>query len=437
MKKFMRNLSILVVVACLLSITAIIAFGGWRVDDGKIRYGGADGWLRSFEWYGHDPNSNTVYGDTNFAFTNTTGEYNVAVGSNALTANTGGYHCTALGYNSLKGNILGYENLGIGSYAGESNTTGNANVFIGYLAGQSNTEGNDNIFIGTGAGRENTTATGNNAIGFYALYSNTTGFNNTCLGDSSLIHNTDGLSNTAIGTSTLNANISGDYNTAIGEGALQYATSGDYNTAVGRQAGIGSTDGLSSTICLGAGSSATQSYQCVIGSFSAYITDMYVGRGVTYSSPTSLSLHATGSSGTNGSGASLVLCGGKATGTGIGGSLFFQTSDPNTVSGSFSQTLSTKLYITNTGALRGIKTTNGPVGTFTMDADASTDVVNTIVTGSSVILITPTNAAAATLVSGSHSPFIYSNTVSTGFTVKTADGGSAAGTETFNYLILN
>jgi len=375
----------------------------------------------------NDPNGMIFYSDL---------LSNTSYGMNSLSSLSGGYYNIAYGNDSLKSCTTGYENIGIGLKAGELNTAGNANIFIGYLAGQSNTTGNDNVFIGVGAGNKNTNATGNNAIGFYSLYSNTTGYNNTCLGDGSLASNTDGVGNTSVGTSSLDANISGDYNTALGEGALQYATSGDYNTAIGRHAGFGSVDGISATICLGASSAATASNQCVIGSDSAPINQIYIGRGVSSTTTSSPYIRACGASGLNVTGASLYLCGGLATGSGTGGSLYFQTSDPNTT-GSFAQTLSTKLRILNTGAFQGIKSTNGPVGTFTMDADESTDVANTIVTASSIILITPTNAAAATLVSGSHSPYISSKSAGTSFTVATADAGSAGGTETFNYLILN
>jgi hypothetical protein len=70
-----------------------------------------------------------------------------------------------------------------------------------------------------------------------------------------------------------------------------------------------------------------------------------------------------------------------------------------------------------------------------MDADASTSVTDANCTTTSVIELMPTNAAAATLVSGTSSPYVTPGAGS--FTVQTADGGSAAGTETFAYMILN
>jgi len=95
------------------------------------------------------------------------------------------------------------------------------------------------------------------------------------------------------------------------------------------------------------------------------------------------------------------------------------------------------MKLTGAGAIQSLATTNGPVGTLTMDADSSTTVSNTSVTASSIIFLFPTNAAAGTLVSGTSSPYISARTAGTSFAVDTADAGNAAGTETFNYLILN
>ncbi len=74
-------------------------------------------------------------------------------------------------------------------------------------------------------------------------------------------------------------------------------------------------------------------------------------------------------------------------------------------------------------------------GSFTMSAVTSMTVSNTLVTAGSVILLSPTNASAATLMSGAHSLYVGSLSASTYFTVATADGNAAAGTETFRYMI--
>lgn len=80
---------------------------------------------------------------------------------------------------------------------------------------------------------------------------------------------------------------------------------------------------------------------------------------------------------------------------------------------------------------------SGAFGTVTLSAAASTVVANPSVTATSVILAMPTNAAAATLMAGSNSLYVSARTAGTSFTWATAAGGSAAGTETFSYVILN
>lgn len=76
-------------------------------------------------------------------------------------------------------------------------------------------------------------------------------------------------------------------------------------------------------------------------------------------------------------------------------------------------------------------------GTFTLTAAASITVANTSVTANSLITITPTNASAATLMSGAKSLYLSARTVGTSFAFSTADGNNAAGTETFQYTIWN
>jgi hypothetical protein len=90
-------------------------------------------------------------------YANTTGNYNVAVGEQALQSNTTGSYNTAVGYQA------GYS----------SAYNGNAfNTFIGSFAGYGVTTGVQNTFVGGG------TATGNAAAGYYV----TTGSKNTIIG---------------------------------------------------------------------------------------------------------------------------------------------------------------------------------------------------------------------------------------------------------------
>jgi len=84
-------------------------------------------------------------------------------------------------------------------------------------------------------------------------------------------------------------------------------------------------------------------------------------------------------------------------------------------------------------ALRAITRLSG--GSFTMAAAATKVVTDTNVTATSIIILMPTNAAAGTLQQSTETLYISSISAGVSFTVATADGGSAAGTETFQYLI--
>lgn len=79
----------------------------------------------------------------------------------------------------------------------------------------------------------------------------------------------------------------------------------------------------------------------------------------------------------------------------------------------------------------------GTAGSFTLTAAATLVVPQVMVTATSFIFLQPTNAAAATLQGSSESLYISAKSAGVSFTVATADGGNAAGTETFDYLIVN
>jgi len=74
-------------------------------------------------------------------------------------------------------------------------------------------------------------------------------------------------------------------------------------------------------------------------------------------------------------------------------------------------------------------------GSFSCGAAASTVVTDANAKTTSKITLTPTNAAAGTLQSGAK--HLYVTKANGSFTVLTADGNAAAGTETFDYLIVN
>lgn len=74
-------------------------------------------------------------------------------------------------------------------------------------------------------------------------------------------------------------------------------------------------------------------------------------------------------------------------------------------------------------------------GTFTMAAAASKVVTDSTVTTSSYVTLTPTNAAAGTLMGSTKC--LYVTLAAGSFTVTTASGVAAAGTETFTYSVNN
>lgn len=76
-------------------------------------------------------------------------------------------------------------------------------------------------------------------------------------------------------------------------------------------------------------------------------------------------------------------------------------------------------------------------GAFTLSAAASKTVADTTIQTNSIICLMPVNASAATLISGSSSLYISARVKGTSFTVSTANGGNAAGTEQFEYIAIS
>jgi len=94
------------------------------------------------------------------------------------------------------------------------------------------------------------------------MAANTTGTNNVAVGVLSLNANTTGSSNTAIGRRALQNNTASN-NVALGQSALFYNTTGSFNTGLGYNAQSGDFSG---SLILGAGATATDNGQLVLGS---------------------------------------------------------------------------------------------------------------------------------------------------------------------------
>lgn len=93
---------------------------------------------------------------------NTHGNGNVGIGPAALASNTVGIENTAIGFNALTSNIDGSNNVGIGNNA-LGNSSGDFNVAVGTAAlSSANTTGSNNVALGHFAGTGVTTA--NNVI---------------------------------------------------------------------------------------------------------------------------------------------------------------------------------------------------------------------------------------------------------------------------------
>jgi hypothetical protein len=182
--------------------------------------------------YAVQPNS-VALGPGALALDISPGDYNTAVGANAMGANTTGDNNVAVGYAALATNATGIDNVAVGYGAMFLDTTGFDNTALGWEALYSNTTGYQNTALGLFALYANTTANYNNAVGYEALYANTTGIQNNAMGAGALGTNTTGIDNTAVGHSALSSSTTASENTAVGAFALGTNTTGYWNSAMG------------------------------------------------------------------------------------------------------------------------------------------------------------------------------------------------------------
>jgi hypothetical protein len=153
-------------------------------------------------------------------YTGASGVENVSFGYKALFSNITNSRNTANGYSE---DIPGDYNTAVGWEALSSNLSGLSNTAIGNTALFSNLSGFGNTANGTSALYSNENGDSNTASGILALSPNTTGYNNTAYGPATLFANTTGSDNTAIGAYA-DVNASNRTNaTAIGAGALATA----------------------------------------------------------------------------------------------------------------------------------------------------------------------------------------------------------------------
>ena len=201
----------------------------------------------------------------------------LAVGSWALPDLDGGLSNTAVGAYTLSAVINGSYYTALGASALQANSYGGWNTAAGNNALHSNTNGNQNT-----------------ATGYNALYYNTTGSYNTATGLEALSQNQTGYYNTALGVSALFSNTTGGYNTAVGYNALNNNAGGLNNIAFGYTAATSVSGGAYNNIHIGSVGSSSDSNTIRIG-------------GAVNGFPAQTAFFAAGISGTNVSGAPVVV----------------------------------------------------------------------------------------------------------------------------------
>jgi hypothetical protein len=263
---------------------------------------------------------------------------------------------------------------------GTSSLTDNAKMVFSATTGfnvNMASSGANNLTLGTGAGDSMTTADSTVAIGKDALGTMTSGSGGTAVGfEAGLNHTSGGLAAfgynagrsaggnvTAIGYGALDVS-TGSANVAVGTNAGGTLTTGDNNVFLGSGSGFSITTG-SRNIILGvlAGGSASTSNTFVAGSQwdTSFINQVFFGSGIEAPSPIGYTINGSGASGTDIAGAAMMLAGGKGTGTGVGGSLIFQTAKAGTTGATLNPLL-TRLAVDQDGRIEwtGITTANAP-----------------------------------------------------------------------------
>jgi len=193
--------------------------------------------------------------------------WNTAIGADVLSSNSYGVSNTSTGYYSMHANTSGSFNTANGEWALLSNISGGSNTAIGEYAAGSNTSGNSNTALGARALLGNQTGNTNIAVGIYALASSAANSGNIAIGDSALGKFNDGTYPdymVAVGSKAGSNITTGYYNTCLGSSTLSTLTTGYSNTAVGYGANIASSS-LYNTTSLGRGALATASNQIMLG----------------------------------------------------------------------------------------------------------------------------------------------------------------------------
>jgi len=194
---------------------------------------------------------NVALGDLALDAVTSSGNYNVAIGTGALTDSTSATYNVAVGYYAGRNYTTGGYNTCLNAYSGNNTTTGTHNINLGYASGYSTTSGAGNICIGSYAGYSHTTGSYSTYAGYQAGYNNTTGLYNTCVGAYS------GYTGTTA-----------QYNVCVGYYAGFSATTNGYHTMLGYYSGSNSTGGAYGNTCVGynaqAGASGSERHTSIV-----------------------------------------------------------------------------------------------------------------------------------------------------------------------------
>ena len=271
-------------------------------------------------YIGHDPTATDSTAQFNIAVgitaldAITTGDANIAIGHDALGALQTGTGAVAIGYQAgaavngptFAPTFLGYQagnaengglggNTGLGHSALASNTTGTFNTAVGYFAlnslntdssnvpsqntavghtaGLDVTYGDKGTYIGASAGANVTTADNNTFVGALAGTATTTGANNTAVGTEAMDTNVLGSNSVALGYQALfTSNVADSNNVAIGYQAGKLTNTGLQNVFVGYAAASSNTTG-SNNVAIGSGplrNNTIGSSNISLGKFSLY-----------------------------------------------------------------------------------------------------------------------------------------------------------------------
>jgi hypothetical protein len=139
-----------------------------------------------------------------------------------------------------------------------------SNTSVGYTSLFSNTTGGFSTAIGYQAGFGNTTGNYNFFGGYNTGLNNTTGSANTFVGYNSGTNNTTSVHNVALGFQSLNSNTTGARNTSLGSQSSTAITTGIDNVFVGYNAN-GASGTISNSVAIGSGAIAGANNVFIIG----------------------------------------------------------------------------------------------------------------------------------------------------------------------------